>query len=166
MRIRVWNKLGECKFQCIYISKLIKRHLIISKGITVLILVLSGSGGIMGWDVWKKYPSIACIIIAVVSLIKLVSDELIPSEKSIGALHDIQDFYVNQFSQLDRLWFDVDHDDEITDQQVFDRLTEIYEKEKEINKKVNSTILHNPPKLVNAARKMTDNYFIQNYTHG
>jgi len=166
MRTRVWNKLGEAKYYCIYVSKLIKRHLIVSKAVTVFILILSGTGGIMGWDVWKKYPSVVCIIVAVVSLIKLVSDELIPSEKSISSLHEIQEFYVNQFEELDKLWFDVDHKDGITEEQIFERLIIISEREKSINKKVNSTILYNPPKLVQKSRILADKFFNQNYNHG
>ena len=166
MRTRVWNKLGEAKYYCIYISKLIRRHLIISKGVTVFILVLSGTGGITGWELWKKYPSVVCIIIAVVSLIKLISDELIPSEKSINSLHEIQDFYVCQFELLDALWFDVDHKENITEQEIFNRFNEICEKEKSINKDVNSTILFNPPKLVKKSKILTDNFFNQNYNHG
>jgi hypothetical protein len=166
MRIRVWNKLGEAKYNCTYVSRLIREHLIISKGVTIFILILSGTGGVMGWDLWKKYPSVVCIIIAVVSLLKLVSDELIPSEKSISSLHEIQDFYANQFKQLDKLRFDVDHKEGINEQEIFDRLNEICEKEKDINRKVNSTILYNPPRLVKKSKTLTDIYFNQNFNHG
>lgn len=166
MRIRVWNKLGEAKYYCIYLPMLIKWHLIISKSVTVIILILSGTGGITGWEIWKQYPSIACIIIAVVSLFKLISNELIPSEKSISSLHDIQEFYINQYKMLDKLWFDVNHKENMTEDEIFDRLNKICNKEKNIHKKVNSTILINPSKLVRKSKILADNFFIQNYKHG
>jgi hypothetical protein len=165
LRTRVWNKLGESKFYCIYVSRLIRNQLIFSKVITISILLLSGSGGIIGWDMWKKYPSVVCFIVAGVSLIKLVTDEVIPSEKSISSLHEIQEFYSAQFRALDRLWFDLE-DKDVPNEEIFNRLNKICERETDINKKVNSTILFNPRKLVIKCKNLADKHFIENYNYG
>ena len=69
------------------------------KVLNIFNIVILGfsSAGIMGWAFWKDFPLIACIIVSLISLLKLISPHIVPSDKQIDKLDEITDFYFDYF---------------------------------------------------------------------
>jgi len=162
MKTRIWIELGEARFHANFLSALIKRNLLVSKYVNVIFLALSTSGGIMGWHIWQSYTNVACIILAVISLFKLISPEFVPSEKRINNLHKLHDYYCRKLQELDDLWMDVNHG-QYTEREIYNKFSAIIQKDRGINQLVNDTILNTPKKLVAEARKRTDAYLTKHY---
>ena len=92
MRERLWNELTQCKHHHIYCVLLIASQRRLLNVFNLTILAFS-SAGIMGWTIWKEVPLIACIIVATISLLKLLSSHIVPSEKQIDKLDQAFGFW-------------------------------------------------------------------------
>lgn len=108
MRNRIWTELEQAKFSlefsCLY--SLMQRNRL--RYFNTFILILS-SGGAMGWKIWDYIPTIACGIIAIVSVIRLIQPNIIMSEKQICNLDKIHRFYSDYFNKLEMLWYDLEN---------------------------------------------------------
>jgi hypothetical protein len=162
MRTRIWIELAETRFHANFLSALTRRNLLISKYVNIFFLALSTSGGIMGWGIWQSYTSVACIILAAISLFKLISPEIMPSEKRINNLHKLHDYYCQKLQELDELWMDV-NSGSYTEREIFNKFSSIVQKDRGINQLVNDTILYKPKKLMAAAKQRTDLYLNKHY---
>lgn len=52
-------------------------------------------------EFWKDFPLVACIIVSLISLLKLISPHIVPSDKQIDKLDEITDFYFDYFNKLE-----------------------------------------------------------------
>ena len=93
----------------------------------------------MGYPIWKEIPIVACTIVAIISLLKLVSPHIIPSDKQLDKLDQVADFYFDYFNKLEQLWFDFDRD-RITEIELQNKFYTLKDLEREINKKVNEMV--------------------------
>src|SRR5688572_21537370 len=103
MRERIWHELTQAKHNHQYCCFLLSywRHVV---NIFNIIVLGFSTGGVMGWAFWEALPIASCIIIAAISLLRLLQPHLIPSEKHIDKLDQIADFYFDYFNQLEILW--------------------------------------------------------------
>ena len=60
----------------------------------------------MGWKIWENLPLFACVVIAIISLMRLLQPQLIMSEKQLKDLDDIHKFYTVYHNKVERLWYD------------------------------------------------------------
>ena len=157
MRDRIWNELTQAKFNSEFATLYAEKQRVYLRRFNVFILVFSG-GGVMGWTLWKDFPLASCIIIASISLIRLLQPHLIMNDKQISNLDSISRFYFNYYNKLERLWYDLEHstiDNELAKESFF----EIKHSEDEINQTINETIKSKPQKLVKESKENSDNYF-------
>ena len=157
MRDRIWNELTKAKFNSEFASIYADKQRTSLRYFNLCILVFSSSG-VMGWAIWKELPLLSCVIIAGISLLRLLQPHLIMNDKQITNLDNINSFYFNYYNKLERLWFDLEHNtlDNETCKNCF---FEIKQSEESINQLVNETIRTKPKKLIYEAKKNSDTYF-------
>jgi hypothetical protein len=161
MRNRVWFELTQAKhhieFTTLY-AEVQRRNL---RYFNISILVFSTSG-VMGWKIWGNWPVIACVIITVVSLIRLIQPHIIMSDNQISNLDKISNFYSNYFNKLEELWYDSEHG--IKEQESIKmEFYKIKETELEFNNIINETVRNKPKKILEKAINQSDTFFRKTY---
>ncbi|WP_299896705.1 hypothetical protein [uncultured Aquimarina sp.] len=124
---------------------------------TVLIF---SSTGVMGWKFWDNLPLVACIIIASISLLKLLQPHLIMNEKQLKNLDDIHRFYSDYYNKIEKLWYDFESD-RITEEEATNIFFTLKSLETEINPIVSETIKSKPKKIIQKCKRNSDEYFEQ-----
>jgi hypothetical protein len=104
-----------------------------------MITLLFSSAGIMGWQFWKEIPLIACGIISLIQLMRLIQPHFIPNEKQLDKLDNVTDFYFDYCNKLERLWFDYENE-RITEEEAQLEFYKIKDSERDINKVVNEIV--------------------------
>ncbi len=161
MRERIWTELTQAKFNVEFTALYADRQRAILRYFNMGILVFS-TGGVMGWRIWDNAPVLACILIALISLFRLIQPHLIMNEKQLLNLDHIYKFYFDYYNKLERLWFDLEHDT-VDEQGCKDIFFEIKNQEADINQIVNETIRTKPKRLVMMASEYSNNYFKQSF---
>jgi hypothetical protein len=156
MRERIWYELGQIKHNHFYCVFLLARQRRLINYFNIIVLLFS-SAGIMGWAIWKEFPLASCVIIAGISLLKLLSPHIIPSEKQIDKLDHVTDFYFDYFNKLEQLWYD-HYNDRIDDKLAQTRFYELKDTEREINKTINELVKSTNTKIYNKTDLETRNY--------
>jgi hypothetical protein len=139
MRNILWNELARAKFNEIYASLLIGHYRYWLNAIN-LIIVFFSTAGVMGWNIWNIVPFIACVIIAVISLLKLVMPYLIPSEKQIEKYDKIADFYCDFYLKLEYIWFSFENN-RISEEEMQQQYYDLKQNEREINKLISQSLI-------------------------
>ena len=163
MRDRLWNELSQAKHHEIYATLLMGYYRFWLNIINIVITTFSAAG-IMGWKFWDKAPIIACVIIALISLLKLLLPFLIPSEKQINKFNKIADYYFDFYLKLEAIWFDFEND-RITEEQLQNKYYELKQTEREINKVINE--IHSKPikYITKKTTEETDKFFNTNFNY-
>jgi hypothetical protein len=138
MRNRIWYELGQVKHNLLYCGFLLSRQRRLINIFNIIILSFS-SAGIMGWTFWKELPIVSCIIIAGISLMKLLSPHIVPSEKQTEKLDKVIDFYFDYFNKLEKLWLDFDNY-RINEEQAQEQFYKLKDSEREFNKITNEIV--------------------------
>ena len=138
MRERLWYELAQTKHNHLYCVKLIGYRRRLLNYFNIAILVFSTSG-VMGWSIWKDIPIVACCIVAVISILKLVSPQIIPSDKQIDKLDAVTDFYFDYFNKLEILWLD-HYNKRLTDEDAQQKFYKLKNTERETNKITNEIV--------------------------
>jgi|SRR5690554_6140141 len=161
MRDRIWYELAQAKHNLFYCNILISYRRNLLNVFNIIILIFS-TAGIMGWTFWKEFPLISCFIVSGISLLKLVSPHIIPSEKQIEKLDEITDFYFEYYNKLENLWYEINNEKHSEDeyQKMFYKIKLT---EKKINKLVNENIKKRNKKITKKSKEETDNYLIQTF---
>ena len=165
MRNRIWAELEQAKFSlefsCLYAFR--QRNYL--RYFNTAVLVLSSSGA-MSWKIWEYLPTVACAIIALVSLFRLIQPNIIMSEKQICNLDKIHRFYSDYLNKLEMLWYDLENEvvDDLTAKTRFFELknTEI----SLIDSTIDDTLRSKPKKLRQKAEHYTQQYLNQVFRHG
>lgn len=138
MRERLWYELGQVKhnhFYCIFLLVSQRRLL----NVFNMVILAFSSAGVMGWAIWKDIPIVACVIIATISLLRLLSPHIVPSDKQIDKLDKVVDFYFDFYNQLEILWFD-HYNNRLTDEELQAKFYILKDTERETNKTVNEIV--------------------------
>lgn len=161
MRERVWYELAQAKHNHLYCMFILAYRRKVLNIFNIVILGFS-SAGIMGWAFWKDFPLIACIIVSSISLLKLISPHIIPSDKQIDKLDETTDFYFDYFNRLECLWFDF-NSKKIDENQLQTQFYKIKNTEKKVNKSVNEIIKSHNQKLIKKAEIESNNYLTRTF---
>lgn len=159
MRNRIWTELTQSKHNIEFSTLYSGRQRLILRIFNMGILTFS-SAGIMGWKIWENTPLIACVIIALISLLRLLQPHLIMNEKQLKNLDDIHRFYADYYNQIEKLWFDFESD-RLTEEQVTKAFFKLKKLETDINPIISDTIRSKPKKIVKLAKSHSDQYFNQ-----
>ncbi len=157
MRNRIWAELTQSKHNIEFTSTYSDRQRFILRIFNMGILAFS-SAGIMGWKIWENLPLIACIVIAGISLLRLLQPHLIMNEKQLKNLDDIHRFYADYYNRIEKLWYDFDSD-RITDEQATKAFFKLKKLETDINPIIAQTIRSKPKGIIKKCKKNTDEYF-------
>lgn len=156
MRERIWTELGQTKHNHFYTCYLLARHRRLLNYFNMTILAFS-SAGIMGWALWKELPLVSCVIVATISLLKLLSPHLVPSEKQIDKLDRVTDFYFDYYNKIEQLWLD-HYNYRLTDEQAQQKFYKFKATERDINKVVNEIVKSTNKAIYKRADQETRNY--------
>jgi hypothetical protein len=159
MRNRIWAELTQSKHNIEFTSSYSDRQRFILRIFNMGILAFS-SAGIMGWKIWENLPLIACIVIAGISLLRLLQPHLIMNEKQLKNLDDIHRFYADYYNRIEKLWYDFDSN-RITEEQATNAFFKLKKLETDINPIIAETIRSKPKGIVKKCKKNTDEYFKQ-----
>lgn len=157
MRNRIWAELTQSKHNIEFTSTYSDRQRFVLRIFNMGILAFS-SAGIMGWKIWENLPLIACIVIAGISLLRLLQPHLIMNEKQLKNLDDIHRFYADYYNRIEKLWYDFDSE-RITEEQATKIFFKIKKLETDINPIISETIRSKPKGIVKKCKKNTDEYF-------
>jgi hypothetical protein len=137
MRTRIWNELTKTKHDVEYLEVYSRKQNILSKLITILILIFSSSG-ILSWSIWNNidYTGIACAITAGVSLIKLISPYFIMNEKELKKLDKYYFQLMNFFDRIEQFWYNME-DGEIDEGNINSKFYELVKEENNIHNNYN-----------------------------
>ena len=114
----------------------------------------------MGWKIWENLPLIAYIIIARISLIKLLQPHLIMNEKQLKNLDDIHRFYADYYNDIEKIWYDFESK-RIDEEQATKIFFKLKKSETAINPLIAKAIRSKPKRLVKKCKKNSDEYFNQ-----
>lgn len=159
MRNRIWAELTQSKHNIEFTSTYSDRQRFVLRIFNMGILAFS-SAGIMGWKIWENLPLIACIVIAGISLLKLLQPHLIMNEKQLKNLDDIHRFYADYHNRIEKLWYDFDSN-RITEEQATNAFFKLKKLETNINPIIAETIRSKPKGIVKKCKKNSDEYFKQ-----
>lgn len=161
MRERIWYELTQVKHNNLYCVYLLSYQRQVLNIFNIIILVFS-TGGIMGWAIWKEFPLASCIIIATISLLRLLQPHLIPSDKQIDKLDQVADFYFDYYNKLEPLWMDYYYS-RISDTEAQAKFYKIKSSEKSINKTVTEIIKRTNKKVLKKTDIETRAYLKNNF---
>ncbi|MCB9056140.1 MAG: hypothetical protein H6549_09790 [Chitinophagales bacterium] len=156
MRDRLWNELTQSKHHHIYCVLLIAYQRRLVNIFNIVILSFS-SAGVMGWAFWKELPLVSCIIVAGISLLKLLSPHLVPSEKQLDKLDNVIDFYCDYYNKVEQLWMN-HYNGHLDDKQMQDAFYKLKATEGRINKIVNEIVKRTNKSILSKTEKETLNY--------
>jgi hypothetical protein len=159
MRDRIWVELTQTKHDTEFLALYSERQRVVLRWFNIGILIFS-SGGAMGWTIWDKVPVVACIIIAVVSLLRLLQPHLIMTDKLLNNLDRINSFYFDKYNQIEKLWFDFEAD-RIDEQEASKRFYNLLDTCKEFSSILDETVREKPKSLIKKAKKYSDDYLNQ-----
>lgn len=159
MRNRIWAELTQSKHNIEFTSNYSDRQRFILRIFNMGILAFS-SAGIMGWKIWENLPLIACVVIAGISLLRLLQPHLIMNEKQLKNLDDIHRFYADYYNRIEKLWYDFDSN-RVTEEQATNAFFKLKKLETDINPIIAETIRSKPKGIVKKCKKNTDEYFKQ-----
>ena len=159
MRNRIWTELTQAKHNIEFATLYSDQQRLILRIFNIGVLAFS-SAGIMGWKVWQHIPLVACVIIAIISLLRLLQPHIIMNEKQLKNLDDIHRFYADYFNKIEKLWFDFETG-RLTENQAIKLFFELKEREIEINPIIAETIRNKPKRIVNKSKLYSDQYFKQ-----
>lgn len=161
MRNRIWSELTQSKhnieFICLYIEYQNNKI----KFFNIFTLIFS-SAGVLGWKFWDYLPLISCIIISLVSLLKLIKPHFIPTEKEIINMDKIHEFYEDYYNKLEKLWYNLENNI-INEQEATDKFYKIKHTELVINPIINNVLKNKPKKIIDKAKENSDSYFNQTF---
>ena len=159
MRNRIWAELTQSKHNIEFTSTYSDRQRFILRIFNIGILAFS-SAGIMGWKIWENLPLIACIVIAGISLLRLLQPHLIMNEKQLKQLDDIHRFYADYYNKIEKLWYDFDTE-RITEEQATITFFKLKKLETDINPIIAETITTKPKGIIKKCKMNSDEYFKQ-----
>lgn len=161
MRERLWYELGQVKHNHFYCTFLLVSQRQTLNLFNMIILTFS-SAGVMGWAIWKDIPIVACVIIATISLLRLLSPHIVPSDKQIDKMDKVVDFYFDFYNQLEQLWID-HYNNRLTDEEMQAKFYILKNTEREINKSVNEIVKQTNKKLTAKTDIETRSYLKNNF---
>lgn len=100
-------------------------------------ITIFSTSGVMGWGFWQEVPLVACVIISVISLLKLLQTQIIPSEKQLEEYSKVADFYFNFYLEIEKLWLDIENET-IDFDTTHERFMILKQSERETNKTTNN----------------------------
>lgn len=159
MRNRIWTELTQSKHNIEFTSLYSDRQRFILRVFNMGILTFS-SAGIMGWKIWDNLPLISCIVIAGISLLRLLQPQLIMNEKQLKNLDDIHRFYADYYNRIEKLWYDFDSN-RINEEQATKTFFRLKKLETDINPIIAETIRSKPNGIITKCKKNSDEYFNQ-----
>ncbi len=157
MRTRLWYEMTTAKFNERYLTLLIGQQRLWLNYFNLMITLFS-TAGIMGWRIWDKFPLVSCIIISAISILKLVQQNIIPSEKQIEKLDKASDFYFNLHLELEKLWFDYESE-RISEIELQNKFHELKQSERQINQLINEIHKKENKKLASRAEQDSIQFF-------
>jgi hypothetical protein len=107
IRSRIWYELCQAKHNHLYCMLLMNYQKRWLNNVNIIILAFS-SEGIIGWPIWKQgiLAVIACVIIAVIQILKLIQSHIVPSERQIEKLEKVVKYYTTYYNQIEQVWLD------------------------------------------------------------
>jgi len=159
MRDKIWYEMMHTKFGDNYLALYLNRQRTIRKWYIVFMLVFSTSG-IFGWTIWTAIPVIACGLIAIMQLARLIENQFILTDTDLDKVAELRNQYISYFNKLEKLWTDF-YADRLTEQQVTEQFYQLRQIGADIEATDNKLHINKIKTLCDTADTETRNYFNQ-----
>jgi hypothetical protein len=159
MRDRIWAELTQSKHSLEFSALYCNRQRAYIRYFNMGVLIFS-TGGIMGWKLWDGLPFIACIIISLVSILRLIQPHIIMNDKLLINLDNIHEFYIDYYNKLEKLWYDYEGG-KFSHEEAHSKFFELKDSETAKSQIIRDTIRSQPKNLVDKAKVYSDQYFKQ-----
>jgi|AntRauTorckE5430_2_1112549.scaffolds.fasta_scaffold53857_1 hypothetical protein len=108
MRKKVWNELAQIRHSLEYLALFLDVQKSRKKWFNILTVIFS-TGGVMGWKMWEYAPAVACAIIAVIHLFKLLENQVMLSDEKFEKLSELRTKHLEYSNDLEKLWFEFEN---------------------------------------------------------
>ena len=147
------------KFGDNYLALYISRQRTIRKWYSVFMLIFS-TGGVFGWTIWEAIPIIACGLIAIMQLVRLVENQFILTDNDLDKIAELRNKYIRYFNKLEKLWIEFETD-RLTEQQTTEQFYKLRQINADIEAADNKLHIRKIQSIVVTADSETRNYFNQ-----
>jgi hypothetical protein len=155
-RNKIWYEFIQAKHNVEYLDEYIKFQIKLKNWFNVLILIFSASG-LMGLKIWVYMPEVACVIITIISIVKLISPHIIISDDKLAKIGRFMGFYIDHANDLEQLWDNI-YWMKISEEQAQEQYYKIKKTEKDSLIDMSLFGIREIKKLDNRARKRTCSY--------
>ncbi len=159
MRDKIWYEMMHTKYGDAFLALYLNRQRTIRKWYIVFMLLFSTSG-VLGWKLWVAIPIIACGLIAVMQLVRLIENQFILTDNDLDKVSDLRNRYISYFNKLEKLWTDFNAK-RLTEEQATDQFYQLRQVGADIEAFDNKLHISKIKKLCNIADTETRNYFNQ-----
>jgi len=159
MRDKIWYEMIHTKLGDNYLTVYINRQRTIRKYYIVFMLIFSTSG-VLGWSLWNAIPVIACALIALMQLVRLIENQFILSDSDLDKVADLRSKYISYFNKIEKLWIDFNNN-EFSEQLATEKFFLLRQIGEEIEATDNKLHITNIKSIYNIADSETRNYFNQ-----
>ncbi|GAB2810006.1 hypothetical protein GCM10027043_06630 [Ferruginibacter profundus] len=115
-----------------------------------------------GWKIFNNYAEVICGIVAVLSLIKLIEQYIIPNDALIQKMDKVTAFYSSMVLEMESIWFKL-YTGKITEHEAFELTQEQHRKELEINAIINEIHKNVHKKIALKAQGISNDFFNKIY---
>lgn len=103
MRERIWDELAQSKFHldylCLYVKKLSRQNKFVDN-----VVLFSSLIGIFSWYKLGEYSIFWSLLLAGISIFRMMKSKFFPTEQEISTLNSVCDFYIDHVRKLENLW--------------------------------------------------------------
>jgi hypothetical protein len=160
MREKIWYEMLHTKMGETYLGLYLNRQRVVRKYYSISILIISALGGGLGWKLGTIAPTIACAIIGVMQLIKLIENQIVLSDGELVKIGALRNLFTSYFNELEHLWVEVDSD-RLIDSQASEKFYQLRQSAVEIESADNNLFINSMVSLTKRADIQTRDYFKQ-----
>jgi hypothetical protein len=126
-------------------------------------VILFSSSGVLGWAIWDSIPLISCLLVATISILKLIMPNILSSDKDISKIEKAYNFYLDYHLKLECLYYD-HTENRIDESQLLIRFQDIKRSEMPSLNTINEVHKYESEKLRKRAKIIADNFINTSYT--
>lgn len=151
--------MTHIKYGDTYLVYYLGRQKTTRKWFKIFTLVFS-TGGVLGWTIWDYVPIIACGLIALMQLVTVIENQIVPSDKDVDNVAELRNKYIFYFNKLEKLWVEFGSNI-LTEQQATEQFYNLRQIGADIEAIDNKLHIRKIKKLCDKADTETRNYLIQ-----
>ena len=156
LNTRIYTEISDWKYNIIFLSKYLS-HVKKIRKFTNIILISFSILSIGGLLQFAKFSLVWFVILSLVQLIRIFINQIFVSEDVIIDIHKALDFYLFNFLDIEKLFFDF-HSGRYEQKIIENRYNKFREKERDLIMRQKFNLLPKNHKLIKESELEADNY--------